>query len=196
MEAGAIRASQPEILMRSFLSLPGLLGASAALVLSCWVASAQTVVPADEPGVAAPATEAPAPATADPSKPAIPSFQKRSGTRAGGPANELNTGDDRAERQLPGGSAEEAITGADLYHGNYCGKGDRGPGRPPVDELDAACMRHDACYDERGRGSCACDKQLGREALAVSEMKALSRELRARAAAVAEAASLMGCNKP
>jgi hypothetical protein len=48
-------------------------------------------------------------------------------------------------------------------HGNYCGRGNL-DGRPPIDELDAACRRHDACYDARGRGACACDRALARSA--------------------------------
>jgi hypothetical protein len=181
--------------MPKLLSLLRVAGASAAFVVWSSAYAQAPNPPADESPEAS-LTAAPEQALANPSLPQIPSFQRGSATHAGGPANELNTGDDRAERKLPGGSAADAITGADLYHGNYCGRGDRGPGAPPMDELDAACMRHDACYDQRGDRSCACDKQLGQEAVAVSNMKSLSRELRARAAAVAEAASLMGCNKP
>lgn len=46
-------------------------------------------------------------------------------------------------------------------HGNWCGPGNRwlpGVGTlPPIDVLDAACMRHDACYAWRGDGDCSCD---------------------------------------
>ena len=127
---------------------------------------------------------------------AAPSFQRRSGTRAGGPANELNTGDERAAVQLPRGSAADAVTGRDLYHGNYCGVGNAGPGAPPVDELDAICKRHDECYDSAGHRSCNCDAQLRQDALDVAELKRLPREVRARAAAVAEAATVMECQNP
>ena len=47
-------------------------------------------------------------------------------------------------------------------HGNYCGLGNRGG--PPVDSLDAACKRHDDCYDTVGRAACSCDKRLATEA--------------------------------
>ncbi len=46
-------------------------------------------------------------------------------------------------------------------HGNWCGPGDRaapgGAPRAPVDVLDAACMRHDLCYERRGTLDCGCD---------------------------------------
>jgi hypothetical protein len=48
------------------------------------------------------------------------------------------------------------------FHGNYCGLGNRGG--PPVDSLDAACKRHDDCYDRIGRAACSCDKKLASEA--------------------------------
>lgn len=128
--------------------------------------------------------------------PAIPSFQRGTGTRAGGPANELNTGDRRATERPSGGDVGATVAGSDLYHGNYCGRGDRGPGLPPVDELDAVCKRHDDCYTRAGRRSCQCDQQLKRDALAVAELRNLSREVRARAASVAEASEVMGCEAP
>lgn len=47
-------------------------------------------------------------------------------------------------------------------HGNYCGLGNRGG--QPVDSLDAACKKHDECYDRVGRGACSCDKVLAETA--------------------------------
>jgi hypothetical protein len=47
-------------------------------------------------------------------------------------------------------------------HGNYCGLGNRGGS--PIDSLDAACKRHDDCYDRRGRAACSCDRPLAAEA--------------------------------
>ncbi|MBL8253567.1 MAG: hypothetical protein JNJ76_08210, partial [Candidatus Competibacter sp.] len=46
-------------------------------------------------------------------------------------------------------------------HGNWCGPG-HGGGQP-VDELDAACMRHDQCYDQNGYFDCRCNKNLADE---------------------------------
>ncbi|WP_342567071.1 phospholipase [Psychrobacillus sp. FSL K6-4046] len=40
---------------------------------------------------------------------------------------------------------------------NWCGPGCSGPGAP-VNEVDAACMMHDLCYDS-GRGPCICDRE-------------------------------------
>lgn len=46
-------------------------------------------------------------------------------------------------------------------HGNWCGPG-HGGGQP-VDELDAACMRHDQCYDRNGYFNCRCNQALVNE---------------------------------
>lgn len=138
----------------------------------------------------------PPPPTAPANKPPIPEWQRKGGQRAGGPAGELNTGDARAEEKLPGGSAAAAVAGRELYHGAYCGRGAASEGAAPVDDLDAACMRHDQCYDAARYRSCACDQALKREALAIADGVAYSRELRARAASVAEAAELMQCQRP
>ena len=45
-------------------------------------------------------------------------------------------------------------------YGNWCGPDyPRNPGtaQPPVDALDAACMRHDYCTAAQGRFDCGCD---------------------------------------
>jgi hypothetical protein len=55
-----------------------------------------------------------------------------------------------------------------LIHGNYCGPGNNAP-LPPVDALDAACARHDACTPDVGLPSEACNRQLEREAEAVAD---------------------------
>lgn len=48
-------------------------------------------------------------------------------------------------------------------YGNWCGP-DHPRGfanaRPPVDPLDAACMRHDYCVAAQGRFDCGCDISL------------------------------------
>lgn len=129
-------------------------------------------------------------------KPEVPTFQRRGATRAGGPANELNTNDPRETQELPGGSVTKALSGTDLFHGNHCGKGTRGADLAPTDDLDASCLRHDQCYERAGHASCACDQQLRREALTVSTAARYSRELRSRALSVAQAAELMECKEP
>ena len=90
----------------------------------------------------------------DADKPIIPSFLRASPSRAGGSANELNTGDSRATEKLPGGDVVATVTGRDLYHGNFCGHGNRGNDKNPTDTLDAACKRHDECFDRTDR-SCS-----------------------------------------
>ncbi|MCJ2136192.1 hypothetical protein MKK69_19410 [Methylobacterium sp. J-026] len=54
-----------------------------------------------------------------------------------------------------------------LIHGNYCGPGNNAP-LPPIDALDAACARHDACTPDVGLPSKACNLRLEREAKAVA----------------------------
>lgn len=173
------------------------LGAPSAAIAADDAADSETAIAPGESDTspADPAPELPAD-PADKHKPFIPKYQRGSGQRAGGPANELNTGEARAAEKLPGGSVTGALTGRELYHGNYCGTGSRGPGLPPADDLDAACMRHDQCYETAGRRSCACDAALKREAVLIADSNVYSRELRARAGSVVEAAELMECQRP
>ena len=126
----------------------------------------------------------------------IPKALRTSGSRAGGPANELNPGGRAEAPAPPKGDLGRVVAGEELFHGNYCGKGQRGVGLAPTDDLDAACMRHDACYDDAGYSSCACDATLRREASAVSDSPRASLEVRRRALSVAEAATAMGCRAP
>jgi hypothetical protein len=96
----------------------------------------------------------------------------------------------------PGGSVVDALRGRDLFHGNFCGAGSRLGAFDPTDELDAACKRHDECYDLNGRRSCGCDRTLRREALAIANNPQASREIRRRAGVVVQAAELMACEGP
>jgi len=126
----------------------------------------------------------------------IPKALRSSGSRAGGPANELNPSGRAEEPTPPKGDLGQVVAGTALFHGNYCGKGQRGEGLPPTDDLDAACMRHDACYDTAGYSSCACDATLKREATLVSDSPKASLEVRRRALSVIEAAAAMECRTP
>lgn len=126
----------------------------------------------------------------------IPKSLRSSGTKSGGPANDLNNGGRPPEAPLPSTSILDAVTGKDLYHGNYCGAGQRGEGLAPTDDLDAACQRHDACYETAGYRSCACDATLKRDAARVSQNPRISSQIRQRALNVAEAAEVMECAAP
>ncbi len=126
----------------------------------------------------------------------IPKSLRSSGTKSGGPANDLNPSGRPQEAPLPGSSIIDAVTGKELYHGNYCGAGQRGDGLAATDSLDAACQRHDACYDAAGYRSCACDAALKREAAIVSQAPTVSLQVRRRALNVAEAAEVMACTAP
>lgn len=126
----------------------------------------------------------------------IPKSLRSSGSSAGGPANDLNPGGIPEEPVAPRGALPNVLLGRELFHGNYCGAGQRGENLPPIDALDAACMRHDACYDAAGHRSCACDRTLKREAANVSERPDVALEVRRRALLVVEAAEGMGCTAP
>ncbi len=61
-----------------------------------------------------------------------------------------------------GSAAGADETGSLVIYGNYCGPGQRGVNPRPVDALDAACMRHDACTPVVGLAACACHERLAR----------------------------------
>ena len=77
-----------------------------------------------------------------------------------------------------------------LIHGNYCGPGNNAP-LPPIDALDAACARHDACTPNGGLPSQACNLRLQRDAALVSRDPRQPEDLRALAGLVAARATLI-----
>ncbi|CAA2106122.1 hypothetical protein MBUL_03530 [Methylobacterium bullatum] len=77
-----------------------------------------------------------------------------------------------------------------LIHGNYCGPGNNAP-LPPIDALDAACARHDACTPDGGLPSKACNLRLQREAALVSRDTRQSDDLRSLAGLISVTASMM-----
>ncbi len=77
-----------------------------------------------------------------------------------------------------------------LIHGNYCGPGNNAP-LPPIDALDAACARHDACTPRGGLPSAACNARLQREAELISRDPHQPRDLRDAAGFVAFAAGMI-----
>ena len=79
-----------------------------------------------------------------------------------------------------------------LIHGNYCGVGNR-PGAPPVDALDAACMRHDACTKTDKLPACACDDRLRLEATDIVQDPQTRADIRALAIATASAMAVLVC---
>src|SRR5690349_369609 len=75
-----------------------------------------------------------------------------------------------------------------LIHGNYCGPGNNAP-LPPIDALDAACARHDACTPDVGLPSKACNLRLEREAEVVARDPRQPDNVRSMAGFVAAFAS-------
>ncbi|MEE7448312.1 hypothetical protein MRF4_11045 [Methylobacterium radiotolerans] len=77
-----------------------------------------------------------------------------------------------------------------LIHGNYCGPGNNAP-LPPIDALDAACARHDACTPQGGLPSQACNLRLQQEATLISRDPRQPEEVRSMAGLVAATATLI-----
>ena len=77
-----------------------------------------------------------------------------------------------------------------LFHGNYCGPGNNAPA-PPIDALDAACARHDACSPNSGPATKACNLRLQRDAEAISRDPRQPNDLRTIAGFVSMGASMM-----
>lgn len=90
----------------------------------------------------------------------------------------------------------DAGSGAFLIHGNFCGPGNRGPGHPPIDALDLACARHDACTPDRASGRlphCACNDRLRVEAGRVARDPRTPRSVRKTAQFIADGADALPC---
>jgi hypothetical protein len=94
-----------------------------------------------------------------------------------------------------GGDGRYIDHGGLLFHGNYCGPGGR-PGTRPVDALDAACMRHDACGRFNALPSCACNARLQYEAAAIARNPAQRPDIQFLASITAAGAGLLLCQPP
>jgi len=70
-----------------------------------------------------------------------------------------------------------------LFHGNWCGAGDANRASP-IDALDAACRAHDLCYEQRGRGSCTCDRAIIKATASIVRNPKVPETLRSKAATV------------
>ncbi len=76
-------------------------------------------------------------------------------------------------------------------HGNWCGT--KHTGGPVIDQLDAACMRHDFCTEDVGQINCGCDLIFMHE---LRTMSWPSLALYERGRAIYEAISLSPCAGP
>jgi hypothetical protein len=75
-----------------------------------------------------------------------------------------------------------------LVYGNYCGLGNNAP-LPPIDLLDAACARHDACTPDNDLPTKACNLRLEQEATALANDQRQPGDVRTMAGFVAAFAS-------
>ncbi|SDN47354.1 hypothetical protein SAMN05216360_108244 [Methylobacterium phyllostachyos] len=77
-----------------------------------------------------------------------------------------------------------------LIHGNYCGPGNNAP-LPPIDALDAACARHDACTPQGGLPTEACNLRLQQDAALIARDPRQPEKLRSMAGLIAATATLI-----
>lgn len=98
-----------------------------------------------------------------------------------------------AQDLAPRGAIAPLLQGPLVFHGNYCGPGNKGRHPRPIDALDRACMRHDACVRDFEVPSCACNARLAREAAAVASDRRAPADLRAAAAFTARGAEALPC---
>ncbi len=80
-----------------------------------------------------------------------------------------------------------------VYHGNYCGPDNKGVHPAPVDALDEACMRHDACVKDFKIPSCSCNARLAEAAAAVAADLSAPVEEREAADFTAHGAQMLPC---
>jgi hypothetical protein len=100
----------------------------------------------------------------------------------------------RQTKQSTASDPNHIDRGAYLFHGNYCGPGNR-PGTRPVDALDAACMHHDACVPSEGLPSRACNARLQHEAAAVARNPVQPPDIQFLASVTAASAALLLCQR-
>lgn len=93
---------------------------------------------------------------------------------------------------LPAHASPGNVPGAPkmLVHGNYCGPGNNAP-LAPVDALDQACARHDACTPDGALPSKACNLRLQADAERVAQDPRQPTDLRSMAGLVASGAAMM-----
>ena len=98
------------------------------------------------------------------------------------------SGHPAAAQQIPDGE------GALLFHGNYCGPGNRGLDKAPIDELDAACRSHDLCYGSAPITTCSCNAGLARDASKVALSPKTEPDVAVLAGVVANGALALPCH--
>ncbi|CAO4135430.1 hypothetical protein OFEAOIEE_LOCUS3173 [Methylorubrum extorquens] len=93
---------------------------------------------------------------------------------------------------LPAHASPAKVPGAPkmLVHGNYCGPGNNAP-LAPVDALDRACARHDACTPDGALPSKACNLRLQVDAERVAQDPRQRPDLRSIAGLIASGAAMM-----
>lgn len=79
---------------------------------------------------------------------------------------------------------------AALFHGNYCGLGNNAP-LPPIDALDAACARHDACSPAGSLPSRTCNLRLQWETDRIAHDPRQPDDIRALAGFVSAGAAML-----
>ena len=86
--------------------------------------------------------------------------------------------------------AQSASPPSPMLHGNYCGPGNNAP-LAPVDALDAACARHDACTPNGALASKACNLRLQQEAALIARDPRQPEDVKTMAGFVSAGAAMM-----
>ena len=129
------------------------------------------------------------PEVANPAAAAAPSDKGTPAELVGKSTRDLTRGDVTAALK---DDVKALRRGPLLIHGNYCGIGNR-PGTPPVDLLDAACMRHDGCTRTGKLPSCTCDNHLHDEAVAIAQDPRTPADIQVLATTVAASMVVLVC---
>ena len=95
----------------------------------------------------------------------------------------------------PRGAIAPLMHGVPVFHGNDCGPGNTGGHPKPIDALDRACRRHEACVRDFEVPSCACRAPIAREAAAVASDRRAAADLREAAAFTARCAEALPCRR-
>ncbi|RYY13506.1 MAG: hypothetical protein EON55_10230 [Alphaproteobacteria bacterium] len=86
--------------------------------------------------------------------------------------------------------AQSASSPSPMLHGNYCGPGNNAP-LGPIDALDAACARHDACTPNGALASKSCNLRLQQEAALIARDPRQPQDVKAMAGFVSVGAAMM-----
>ena len=87
----------------------------------------------------------------------------------------------------------QALLNAPYSYGRFCGAGNSQIGREPVDELDAACKRHDMCSGDAMIPACSCHVALEHDAIEFARNESNPKTIRQLATNIARVITQIPC---